>query len=215
MRRPPGSRGDFVLLRKVIEKSQTHPQGERKHYQTCHSSMTVSTALAMEVNLPYRPCIGTLLTKHDEGWLGQSEHIVISQLSFFQSSEMLLKFCASVPWKFSFCFNATIQTLIQSKSILYEHVWCLSKDPENKQNKTIIVPQNSPLDSKGDHVITLTWRHRVMLPPLRDLRGHGKTNDHFLWLQIWGGVKGHSQQLPTCEQWPAADAQPGTQLNSV
>lgn len=89
----------------------------------------------------------------------------ISQLRFFQSSEMLLKFCASVQWKFSFCLNAAIQTPIQSKSILYEHTANMMmaymasfKRPrkQTKQNYTIIVPQNSPLDSKGDHVIALT-----------------------------------------------------------
>lgn len=86
-------------------------------------------------------------------------------IALFQSSELLLKFCAGVPWKFSFCLYAAIQTPIQSKSILYEHTANMMmaymaplKRPrkQTKQNYTIIVPQNSPLDSKGDHVITLT-----------------------------------------------------------
>lgn len=31
-------------------------------------------------------------------------------------------------------------------------------------------------------------RHGVMLPLLRDPRGHGKSNDHFLWSEISGGM---------------------------
>lgn len=58
---------------------------------------------------------------------------------------------------------------------------------ETKQNFTIIVPQKSPLDSKGDHVVTLMLRHRVMSLLLRDKRGHGNMNNYFLWLQIWAG----------------------------
>lgn len=60
-------------------------------------------------------------------------------------------------------------------------------------------------------------RHGVMLLLLRDRRGHGKSNDHFLWPETLGGgggVKGRSQQLPACETW-SADVQPGTQLNSI
>lgn len=69
--------------------------------------------------------------------------------------------------------------------------------------------------SIDDHVIALTLRYRVLLALWRDLRGHGNATDHFLWTQIWAGVKGHSQQLPTREPWSAADAQPDTKVNSV
>lgn len=87
---------------------------------------------------------------------------------------------------------------------------------ETKQNFSIVVPQNVRSDSsKDDHVITFMLKNRVVLPLLRDLRGHGNTSDYFLWSPIWAGVKGHLQQLPTREPWSAADAQPDKQVNSV
>lgn len=98
----------------------------------------------------------------------------------------------------------------------YQHDVAFEMIEATKQNIAIVVPRGVTFDSsKYDHVIALLLKYRVMSPLLGDLRGHGNANDHFLWPRIWAGVKGHSQQLPTCEPWSAADAQPGKRLNST